>query len=548
MAYLEMIQARRARRHELQNATTVIGRSRSCDLVLNGPFVSRQHAQVVCESDTYRLQDLGSRRGTLVNGRPLTEPVVLEENDAVTICDHLLVFHRGVDNALGDRMWKLSVSEESPSAVVMSTLDMGGDTAVPAVCPEAKLRAVLEITRRLHKTLRVDELLPKVLDTLFKIFPQAAGGFILLNDADTGRLVPKAVKNFGPRDKGVRISRTIIDQALEKRQGVLLADAQSDDDYKHSESISNLGLRSILCVPLLSQSEEPLGILQLHNEQGGRPFASDDLEVLVSVGATTAMALENADFHERQMTQERMMRELQLARDVQGRFLPAANPVLEGYTFYSHYSAAYTVGGDFFAFVELPGERLAMAVGDVSGKGMPAAMLMARVTSDVRFALISSPDPAAALRAVNLSLGEAGIEEKFVTLVLMVLDKQQHVLSIANAGHVPPLLRHENGDVEEIGIGIAGFPLNVETDHGYRYNMATLAIDPGKSVLAYTDGVTDAQNKEGERYGDDRLRTVFCRNFADAQSYGETIIEDVWHFAADSPQVDDITLVCFQRS
>jgi serine phosphatase RsbU (regulator of sigma subunit) len=300
-------------------------------------------------------------------------------------------------------------------------------------------------------------------------------------------------------------------------------------------------------VPLLSQSERPLGVVQLHTVHGGRRFTAADLDVLVSVAITTAMALENASLHENQLEQERLQRELQLARDVQRRFLPAGRPLVEGYSFFSHYDAAYSVGGDYYSFIDLPDERLAIAIGDVSGKGMAAAMMMARLSSDVRFSMISSADPSVAMQSINLSLGEAEIEDKFITLLLMILDRKRHELSITNAGHLYPLLRRSGGAIEEVGNESAGFPLNVSPDPDYQYKVTTLSMEPGSVLVAYTDGVTDMRNHKGEWYGAERLLEVIRRAPPEAEAMGQAVLEDVSSFGEGSPQKDDLTLVVISR-
>src|SRR5262249_10491161 len=162
------------------------------------------------------------------------------------------------------------------------------------------------------------------------------------------------------------------------------------------------------------------------------------------------------------------------------------------------YEAAYSVGGDYYGFVELPENRLAISLGDVSGKGMPAAMLMARLSSDIRFAAITEPNPGAAVRLGNRSLSEAGLRDKFGTRLYMVLDSRKHCLSVVNAGHMAVMIRKLNGDIEEIGEEKAGLPLNVAPDPDYEYQTVTYPLEPGTTALVYTDGVSEAMNPAGE--------------------------------------------------
>ncbi len=178
---------------------------------------------------------------------------------------------------------------------------------------------------------------------------------------------------------------------------------------------------------------------------------------------------------------------------------------------------------------------------------MPAAMMMARLSSDVRFSIISSGDPAAAMQSINLSLGEAEIDDKFITLLLMILNRKTHELSVANAGHLYPLLRRVDGTIDEVGTDTAGFPLNVSPDPHYRYKVASLSMEPGSVLVAYTDGVTDTRKQDGEWYGIERLLEVIRRAPPDARGLGEAVLEDVSSFGEGSPPKDDLTLVLVGR-
>jgi serine phosphatase RsbU (regulator of sigma subunit) len=418
------------------------------------------------------------------------------------------------------------------------------------VRPEAKLRAVLEITRNLGSVLRVDEVLPKILDSLFKIFSQADRGFILLRDEANQRLIPKAVKNRREQgDDSLRISRTIMKQVMENGQAILLADASADQQFNMSQSISDFRIRSILCAPLVSQAtNKPFGIIQIYTEDRRQQFTQEDLDLLVSVASTASIALENARMHEDLLTKARIERELQFAAEVQRGFLPADLPALPDYGFYAFYEAAYSVGGDYYGFVQLPENRLAISLGDVAGKGMPAAMLMARLSSDIRFASITEPNPAAAVQLVNRSLSEAGLSDKFVTLLYMVLDSKKQTLSLVNAGHMPVMIRKRNGEIEEIGEEKAGLPLNVAPDPDYEYQAITCPFEPGMTALIYTDGVSEAMNPANELFGFERLRDAFKSAPGDPAQVGEAVIREVRNFAAGRHQSDDITLICFGRS
>jgi serine phosphatase RsbU (regulator of sigma subunit) len=536
MAYLQLLKGGKPDRIELTGERLIMGRSPDCGLVLDTGAVSRQHAQIVRRNEAYYIEDLKSRNGTFVNATQITGPTVLTDNARIKICEYLFTFHSE------------QARPETMSTLDASTTSNGLSGLMIEVRPEAKLRAIVEIVRNLGSTLRMDEVLPKILDSLFKIFPQADRGFILLEDETTRRLVPKAIKNRRESgDDSLRISRTIVKQVMENGQAILLADAATDQQFNISQSISDFRIRSIMCVPLMAQTGKAMGIIQVHTEDRRNQFKQEDLDLLVSVASTAAITLENARLHEEIVAKARMERELQFAAEVQRGFLPADWPEIPGYEFYAYYEAAHSVGGDYYGFLNLPGNRLAITLGDVSGKGMPAAMLMARLSSDIRFAGFTATSPASAIKSVNKSLSEAGLTDKFVTLIYMVLDPLQHLLTIVNAGHMPLMLRKPNAEIVEVGEEVAGLPLNVSPDPDYEYKTLSVPLEPGTIGLAYTDGVHEAMNPSGNQFGFERLRDAFSRAPADPARAGEAVIREVRAFAAGCPQSDDITLICFAR-
>ena len=554
MAYLQLLKGGKPGRIDLASDRLIMGRSPECGLVLDTGAVSRQHAQVIRHDDNYFIEDLKSRNGTYVNGNRITEATALADNARIKVCEYLFTFHSEVVKPPSKPAIDLVVTEgKGDSATIMTTLDAstsdGLSGIIVEVRPEVKLRAMLEISRSLGTVLRVDDLLPKILDSLFKIFPQADRGFILLKDEEKNKLIPKAIKNRREQgDDSLRVSRTIVKQVMENGQAMLLADASSDQQFNMSQSIADFRIRSIMCVPLMNQASKATGIIQVYTEDQRHKFTQEDLDLLLSVASTAGIALENARMHEEILAKSRIERELQFAAEVQRGFLPADWPTVPGYGFYAFYEAAYSVGGDYYGFIELPEDRLAISLGDVSGKGMPAAMLMARLSSDIRFSAITAPDPATAVKSVNRSLGEAGLTDKFVTLLYMVLDRNKHIFTLVNAGHMPVMIRKRNGEIVEVGEEQAGLPLNVSPDPDYNYETVTFSIEPGTTALVYTDGVSEAMNPAGDLFGFDRLRDAFQKAPADPTEAGEAVIREVRSFASGRHQSDDITLICFGRN
>ena len=181
-------------------------------------------------------------------------------------------------------------------------------------------------------------------------------------------------------------------------------------------------------------------------------------------------------------------------------FLPKKPPQLGGYEFFAHYESAQEVGGDYYDFIPLPSSRLGIALGDVAGKGVPAALLMAKVSSDARFCLLTEEGPAQAVYRLNELMQEAGLLDRFVTFAVALLDSAAHRVTFVNAGHLPPLiLRAASGKIEEATLReVGGFPLGIAD--GIPYEAVAVDLQPGDSVALFTDGVTEARNKQEKEF------------------------------------------------
>src|SRR5690606_9776650 len=226
--------------------------------------------------------------------------------------------------------------------------------------------------------------------------------------------------------------------------------------------------------------------------------------------------------------------------------LPRSGPDVAGYHFFDYYESARQVGGDYYDYVLLPEGRFAVVVGDVAGKGMSAALLMARLSSDVRFSLASFRDPAKAVTRANKSFAQHDWADRFVTMLVAVIDPATHECTLVNAGHMPPLLRRRDGTIEEVGEEESGLPLGVSDD--YEFESCHFQLDPGDSLTMFTDGFSEAMNQDSELYGLARLREQVASQAVDVEELGHHVLNDVRKFVGDHPQSDDMCLVCFGRS
>ncbi len=548
---------------ELKPERIVIGRSPEyCHVVLDPNGVSRRHAEIYKKGEEFFLADLNSRNTTKVNNMKVIPGIDhrLSPGDRINICDVEFFFYPQLPTNTsskegGDVM--VVAEGENNDAPHLHTLDASRSSALASmVKPEVKLKAILEITRDLSSELKIDTVAPKILDSLMELFPQAERLFLVLLEPETKRLIRKAFKyrparrspftTVIPADEiPMSISRSIVNHVLGQKKAILSQDAGADKNLPTSASIADLKIRSVMCVPLVTPNKEALGILQLDTSDR-KQFAQEDLDVLAAVASQAAIFIQNAQMHESLLEKERLNRDLRLAEQVQKRFLPQSVPTIPGFEFFAHYDPAYEVGGDYYDFVPLPKNRLALAVGDVSGKGVAAALMMAKFSGDTRYCILTKNAPAAAADELNHLLFAAGIDEKFITLSLGILDVEKRSLCISSAGHPPILVRRTNGTVDEIGEEVAGFPLGIMPDSVY--HQTEVKLNPGDVVVVYSDGVTDARNLREELY-DSRERRRLVRRLADTtgspESVGRAILQDIREFSAGHNQVDDITLICF---
>ncbi|MBN2217304.1 MAG: SpoIIE family protein phosphatase [Pirellulales bacterium] len=536
----------------------VLGRNPDCDIVVDAGAVSRQHAQLVRVDGRFYVEDLKSRNGTFLNGQRVFGRQPLRENDELRICDLVFVFQENSDSCvkfegetvhLDDGTALLIDQRWHGGSTVMSKLDVSrGQTGLRlAVQPEAKLKALVEIGQSLGKALTPGDVMPKLLDSLFTIFAQADRGFIVLRNADSGRLTPVAVKHRRADDEQtIRISRTIINEVMDAKEAILSADAASDSRFDMAESIVDFQIRSMMCAPLIGTDDNALGVIQIDALDQRNRFNRDDLDVLASVAGQLAVAVENAQLHEAALRQRAIEHELAIAHEVQQGFLPERPPELSGYSFFDFYEPANQLGGDYFDYITLPDGRLGIVLADVSGKGISAALLVARLSAEVRYWLASQATPADALARVNRVFCEHQWQDRFVTMSLGVLDPQSHEITLVSAGHMSPVLHGPGGTSEVVTHAASGLPLGV--DEGTEYEQTSVRLAPGESLTLYSDGITEAMDHQNRLYGRSRLfARIEDSVHGDVVGLGQQILGDVRQFVGTRPQSDDMCLVCFGR-
>ncbi len=549
------------RRLQLEDDQVILGRNRDCHVVIDYPAVSREHAQILRVQGKYYIEDRESRNGTFVNNQQITGRTLLKNNDRIKICDFLCTFQDGTvvkplpailrrDEGETDS----ALEGESSSTVEAKCMGQLSSQALLESQPTEKIKALLDISTNLSKTLELDALLPKIADSLFQLFRQGDRCFLILREEPSGRLVPKMIRTRRPGSETTsRFSKSIVQQCLETGQALLSEDASTDSRFGLAQSIADFRIRSVMCAPLVHADSKAFGVIQLDTQDRGKKFVADDLKLLVGVANQAAVALENVQLHTDLLARDRFQRDLEVAREVQRGFLPQVLPEIPGYQFFAHYESALQIGGDYYDFIPLAPHRLAVLLGDVAGKGVPAALLMAKLSAEARFCMLTEPDPAAAVTRLNDLLLRAGMMDRFVTLAACVLDPTCHTVTFTNAGHLTPLIyRAAFGKLEDgSGAEQAGLPLGIL--EGTRYGSHQVELKPGDSVLLFTDGITDAMNVQNQAFQTKGIHQVIGtgRSLSAAPpappELGDRVVKAVKQHAAGRSQHDDIALVCFGR-
>jgi phosphoserine phosphatase RsbU/P len=538
----------------------VIGRDKSkCDIFIDDgeQQVSRRQAFITQNNGQFYLNHAG-RNPTLLNNKVLdnSEPQLLKGEDRIKVCDFLFRFHdertaapaplpTSLLNALPD-------PNEADSEMTTVHHAVSNDSAKQflEVQPVEQVRLLLSISTTLSRTLELDPLLEQIADSLFAVFRQADRCFVIQLD-EAGRPYPKVIK-ARRANTGDRYSKTIIRRCIETNTSYLSEDASSDAALGAAQSIADFRIRSVMCVPLSTAEGVPLGAIQLDTQDVGKKFRDEDLKLLTIVANLASVAVEKAKFHAELIVREKAQREIELAKTVQLGFLPKGPPVLAGYEFFGFYAAAKTVGGDYYDYITLPGGKLAVVLGDVAGKGVPAAMLMAKLSAEARFAFLTEPNPAKAVTLLNKQLVSGGIGDRFVTLAACVIDPATHTVTTVNAGHQVPLLyvKHDRSCKVCVADTNVGLPLGVLD--GYEYESDQLTLEPNQTLVVFTDGVTDAVNQAGTMFDLEGVENCLCKDDGigldpSPKSVGYRLAETVKRHANGAAPADDIAIVTFGR-
>ncbi len=412
-----------------------------------------------------------------------------------------------------------------------------------------RLALLYRLSQTFTSTLDLDEVLNRVMDEVIAA-TRAERGFVMLREVD-GRLAFRVARGMDRDtidDPQFQVSRGVVDRVADERQPVLTSDAQADDRFSMRHSIVDLGLRSILCVPLTIK-DRVLGVVYVDNRLQAGIFTPADLDLLASIASSAAVAIENARLYQVAVEKGRMERELQVARGVQASLLPQETPQVPGWAFEARWQPARTVSGDYYDFIPLGGGKLGLVIADVSDKGMPAALFMALTRSTIRATASQLASPADAIAEANRLICADSADGMFVTLFYAQLEPASGSLTYVNAGHNPPLLCRagEHGDAKALEeLRPTGMALGIVEE--FPFEQRVLELQPGDSILLYTDGVPDASNEGQEQFGMERLRRVLLeRRTLPVAAMVAALERAIAGLTGGATQFDDIAILAVKR-
>jgi len=507
-----------------------IGRLPQNEIHIDDPLVSRRHAEIFRDETGYSLRDLGSRNGTFLNGEPVTAPVRLKPGDAINAGNCLIVFQPPTPALLMEK------ESELPS----STMSLAGPKLPKLQAPLEILTTVAEIARQIVMDLPLERTLQSILEVCLERTSGERAAILVFDEASN--LVPKAYLSKAATNERFALSRSIARRAIEANEAVLIKDVAGEHDLRASESITNLKIRSAICTPLWN-GEQTVGVLYIDTTQADRQFDEIDLLFFSTLSGMIAEKIQNATLAEIAREKQRLDAELRIAAQIQSQLLPSDLPSVDGYEIAAFNRACTEVGGDYYD-VFAADSRIVIAVADVAGKGIGAAMLMSNLQAALRIRSDTSKDVGEVLQSLNADLINRVGEGRFITCFLMSLDPRSNECIYSNAGHNPPVLLRPDGKIENLKVG--GLPLGIVSETPYE--CGSTALEPGGIILLYSDGVTECLNNNDDLFGEERLIETLQQSASQsAHDITRAILATLDEFRQDRPFSDDVTLVAVKR-
>ena len=499
--------------------------------------LSRQHLMLERDGDGWTVQDLKSKNGTFVNGVRITGVHQLGPNDRVT-AGHIALDFSEKSSLLPDNtvIFIEGLTPSAASSTEVSTSLQGVLSQEKQIEVGPQMRALIRAGRELAGNMPLADLFNLIMNLSIEAVGAARGVLMTLEGDE---LVPRAA-----RGEGFRISAMVRNRVIKEKASLLVRDARLDEAFAERLSIVQQQIRSMLAVPLQTD-DRVIGLIYLDSPHFVHEFTKEDLSLLTVMANVAAIRIEHTRLAEVEHAERLHAKELEQAADIQRKLLPPSAPEVPGVDLAGYNAACRTVGGDYYDFLTYPDGRVALLVGDVAGKGMPAALLMSSLQARVQVLFDDPTDLAKLVTRLNRIITSNCPTNRFITFFIGVLDPKTGELVYVNAGHNPPLLVHMDGSVEKLeGTGVILGILPIA-----QYEQRTCTLDKGDVVVLFSDGVTEAVRPDAdEEFGEDRLAQALAElKHEPAQTIIEAINQRVQEFTKGAPPADDITLVIARR-
>jgi sigma-B regulation protein RsbU (phosphoserine phosphatase) len=504
--------------------------------------LSRQHLVLVRKDGQWQVQDLGSKNGTLLNGKRVEGSAPFRSGDHIA-AGHLIIEFAEAPDAPPDGVEFVDNAESfsNSATTVVASLNTvlapptTGLNKVQAMQGARQMQALIRAGRELAGHLPLDELFDVIMDQSVEAVNAGRGVLMTL---EGGELQVRVA-----RGAGFKISSTVRDRVLNNKESLLVRDAQLDQALMQQMSIVEHKVRSIIAVPLQT-NDRVIGLIYLDSPHALREFSAEDLNLLTVMANVAAIRIEHARLNEIEEAERAMAKEMEQAALIQARLLPGASPVVAGMDIAGKTAACRTVGGDYYDFLKFPDGRIALLVGDVAGKGMPASLMMSSLQACVHVVFDDGDDLAQKITRLNKATCRNCPDNRFITFFMTVADPATGELVYTNAGHNPPLLVRAAGGFEELkggGMILGILPLA-------KYQESRAELQSGDVLVMFSDGVTEAADPRGEEFGEQRLAELIgSLRERPAAEIVEAVHAAVATYTEGAPAADDITVVVARR-
>jgi len=522
-----------------------LGRSSSNELSYPEDIgLSRQHMAIAGRDGQWTVEDLGSKNGTLLNGVRIEKPMPFRPGDRVS-AGHLTIEFAGAASASQNTVMFVEGKEQFSNSATTVVASLGtvlgspsddlNKTTVMSMQGTPQMRALIDAGRELAGHRPLAELFPLIMDLSTKAV-RAGRGVLMTLDGD--QLNVRAAHG-----EGFQISSTVRDRVIKGKDSLLIRDAQLDMALREHMSIVEQKVRSMIAVPLQT-NDRVIGLIYVDSPDAIREFTVEDLNLLTVMANIAAIRIEHARLNEIEEAERAMAKDMHQAALIQERLL-GTPPVIEGLDIGAKTVASRAVGGDYYDFIKYPDGRVGIMVGDVAGKGMPAALLMSSLQARVHVVFEEPDDLAQKLTRLNKSTCANCPDNRFITFFTCIMDPKTGLVTYANAGHNPPLVVRAKGGFELL-TGAGGMILGILPMS--KYEEATVTLDRGDILVLFSDGVTEEVDPNDEQFGEERLANMVAEmRDRPASEIVQEVHRAVHAFTQGAPAADDITVVIARR-